>query len=100
MTSLTELLGRPAWQEHAACRGIGTDLFFPPHGDPNHRWKEAKKICEGCLVRAECLEFGLMDRVGVWGGMTEKERRAERIRRGLPKRGARNCLPDDLHVYD
>ncbi len=68
------------WREDAACRGLDTDIFFP---DTQEDAEEAKAICAICPVREECLEYALATRQddGVWGGMTETERR--RLRRRL-----------------
>ncbi len=66
------------WQEFANCLGVDSDLFFPERGAST---REAKDVCRGCVVREECLEFALGNRekFGVWGGLSERERR--RIRR-------------------
>ncbi|MDX6335165.1 MAG: WhiB family transcriptional regulator, redox-sensing transcriptional regulator, partial [Streptosporangiaceae bacterium] len=39
--------------------------------------REAKKVCRGCEVRVECLEYALEhdERFGIWGGLSERERR-------------------------
>lgn len=60
------------WTEHAACKGFLDKLFVK--GKAQH---EAKKICATCWVRAECLADALDNKIefGVWGGMTEHERR-------------------------
>lgn len=63
---------RPSWQQQAACRDADTALFYPEKGE---RAAPAKAICAKCPVQAECLEYGLHDRFGIWGGLTEKERR-------------------------
>lgn len=72
-------LARPAWHERAACRGMGTELFFARHGAILRR---AKAVCETCEVRAECLAAALPDPLvqGVWGSTNDGERRA--LRRG------------------
>ena len=71
--SVFELL-RPAWQQHGTCRGEGTDIFF--HERYAHAVREAKKLCDICVVRESCLDFAIKnDCVGVWGGMTTVERR-------------------------
>ena len=44
------------WQEQANCLGVDPDLFFPERGAST---KEAKAVCRGCEVRAECLEYAL-----------------------------------------
>ena len=61
-----------AWQEHAACRGMDTRLFFPERGGNT---KRPKKICAGCEVRGICEEYGDPEKFGIWGGLTEIERR-------------------------
>jgi WhiB family redox-sensing transcriptional regulator len=65
------------WASQAACRGLDVDLFFPQRGSDG---AEAKAVCAKCPVRAECREDGIDEHVGIWGGTSERERRA--IRRG------------------
>ena len=62
------------WTSRAACRGSDPDALFVQGAAQNR----AKAVCFGCPVRAECLADALDNRVefGVWGGMTERERRA------------------------
>ncbi|MFI8952217.1 WhiB family transcriptional regulator [Streptomyces sp. NPDC053750] len=62
------------WQEDAACRGADADELFAE----STRQKRAKAVCERCPVRIDCLVEALDNRIewGVWGGMTERERRA------------------------
>jgi WhiB family redox-sensing transcriptional regulator len=66
------------WQERALCAETDPEAFFPEKGGST---REAKKICTGCEVRAECLEYALAndERFGIWGGLSERERR--RLRR-------------------
>lgn len=68
------------WMADAACVDADPDLFFADHGRPA---TEAKQICGGCPVRVECLDFALAgrERFGIWGGLTEKQRRVEARRR-------------------
>jgi WhiB family transcriptional regulator, redox-sensing transcriptional regulator len=79
------LLGRAddeqGWQEAALCAETDPEAFFPEKGGST---REAKKICTGCEVRAECLEFALAndERFGIWGGLSERERRRLRRRAG------------------
>ena len=82
------LIERPEWMEEARCRGLDPDLFFPERGAST---REAKGVCAGCGVRAECLEYALAngEKFGVWGGASERERR--RIRRKRPTT-TRRCL--------
>ena len=66
--------GDLAWQEEALCAQTDPEAFFPEKGGST---REAKRICTGCEVRDECLEFALDndERFGIWGGMSERERR-------------------------
>jgi WhiB family redox-sensing transcriptional regulator len=63
------------WRLAAACRGLDTKLFFPERGEDQY---EAKIVCANCPVRAECLAAGINEKTGVWGGTSERERRALR----------------------
>ena len=62
------------WQERALCAQTDPEAFFPEKGGST---REAKKICVGCEVRDECLEYALLhdERFGIWGGLSERERR-------------------------
>jgi WhiB family redox-sensing transcriptional regulator len=66
--------GPPNWRVRAACRDVDPEQLFV-RGTDQHR---AKRVCGGCPVRTECLAEALDRRIefGVWGGMTERERRA------------------------
>jgi WhiB family redox-sensing transcriptional regulator len=66
------------WQDGANCKGANADLFFPERGAST---RAAKAICRECQVQADCLEFAITtgEKFGIWGGMSERERR--RIRR-------------------
>lgn len=63
-----------SWQERALCAQTDPEAFFPEKGGST---REAKKVCIGCDVRAECLEYALAhdERFGIWGGLSERERR-------------------------
>jgi WhiB family redox-sensing transcriptional regulator len=76
---MTLLLSELEWRAEANCSGFDPDLWFAP-GALEH--KEAKRICRSCPVRRECLSYALETPVdhGVWGGMTERERRSFRRR--------------------
>lgn len=72
---LADLLGNvPEWQERALCAQTDPEAFFPEKGGST---REAKRICTRCEVKAECLEFALEhdERFGIWGGLSERERR-------------------------
>ncbi|NJQ03935.1 WhiB family transcriptional regulator [Streptomyces zingiberis] len=66
------------WRERALCAQTGPEFFFPVPGGST---REAKQVCRACEGRVECLEYALEndERFGVWGGLSEKERR--RLRR-------------------
>ena len=73
------------WQERANCLGVDPDLFFPERGAST---KEAKEVCRGCVVREDCLEYALAngEKFGIWGGLSERERRRIRRQRALAAR--------------
>ena len=75
------------WVEQAACAGVDPALFFPDRGAS---LADARQVCAGCPVRVECLEYALEagEKFGVWGGTSEKERRAMRRQRLAVRRGA------------
>ena len=62
------------WRMLGACRGLDASLFYP---DNDEEAEVAKQVCDECGVQRVCLEFALNSRekVGVWGGATERERR-------------------------
>ncbi|MGH9014202.1 MAG: WhiB family transcriptional regulator [Acidimicrobiia bacterium] len=64
-----------SWRQLARCRGIDPEVFYPVSDDDDAA--EAKEICALCPVREACLEYALASREkhGVWGGLTERERR-------------------------
>ncbi len=77
-----------SWQLKGLCRGNHSYLFFPPSTterkeDRDRREHKAKAICGVCGVKDECLEFALEIRepYGIWGGLTETERRQVASRR-------------------
>jgi WhiB family redox-sensing transcriptional regulator len=68
-----------AWQADALCAQTDPEAFFPEKGGST---RDAKKICASCEVRAQCLEYALKndERFGIWGGLSERERRKLRKR--------------------
>ncbi|MDR1823988.1 MAG: WhiB family transcriptional regulator [Bifidobacteriaceae bacterium] len=70
------------WQERALCAQTDPEAFFPEKGGST---REAKKVCSSCDVRAECLDYALAndERFGIWGGLSERERRKLKQRRAL-----------------
>ena len=69
------------WRDRSLCAQTDPEAFFPEKGGST---REAKRICTGCEVRAECLEYALGrdERFGIWGGLSERERRRLRKNRG------------------
>lgn len=65
----------PEWQQGAVCAQVDPELFYPPKGGDA---TPAKRICRGCDVRLKCLKEALdnNEEFGVWGGLSERERRA------------------------
>jgi WhiB family redox-sensing transcriptional regulator len=61
------------WRELAACHGADLNLFFA---------EPARQVCAACPVRQPCLDYAITNRIayGIWGGLTERERRALRSR--------------------
>jgi WhiB family redox-sensing transcriptional regulator len=62
------------WRSLGACRGLDPEVFFPETAE---QVEQALVICDGCGVRVACLEHALArrEKVGVWGGTTDKDRR-------------------------
>ena len=80
---LLALLERPAWQADAACREHPEVDWFP---SASCSVAPAKRICAGCLVRAQCEEWAVPQGAelwGIWGGLSQRERiRLNRSRAG------------------
>lgn len=70
----------PEWQTRGLCSQTDPEAFFPLKGASS---REAKRICSRCEVKPDCLDWALGhdERFGIWGGMSERERR------GLQRRG-------------
>ena len=80
--SIEELFGavEQEWQDQALCAQTDPEAFFPEKGGST---REAKRICQACPVRDECLEFALEhdERFGIRGGLSDRERR--RLKRDI-----------------
>jgi WhiB family redox-sensing transcriptional regulator len=63
-----------SWQADSLCAQTDPEAFFPEKGGST---REAKRICSSCEVRSDCLEYALQndERFGIWGGLSERERR-------------------------
>lgn len=83
------------WRSQAACRDVDPELFFPvADSGPLVEWQvqEAKAVCDGCPVRAECLAFALRALTdGIAGGLTPAERRrySRQVTAGARRRSVR-----------
>jgi WhiB family transcriptional regulator, redox-sensing transcriptional regulator len=71
--------GELGWQTDALCAQTDPEAFFPEKGGST---RDAKKVCGACSVRSQCLEYALAndERFGIWGGLSERERRRLRKR--------------------
>ena len=85
------IVAPPEWMADGLCAQVDPELFFPEKGD---QAREAKRLCAGCDVRAECLAHALAHREahGVWGGCSERERR--RMRRPVVRQAPGCRRPD------
>lgn len=63
------------WAEDALCSQTDPEAFFPEKGGST---RDAKSVCSGCIVQAECLDYALEHQIrfGIWGGLSERQRRA------------------------
>ncbi|PJJ71243.1 WhiB family redox-sensing transcriptional regulator [Diaminobutyricimonas aerilata] len=68
-----------SWQADSLCAQTDPEAFFPEKGGST---RDAKRICASCEVKAQCLEYALKndERFGIWGGLSERERRKLRKR--------------------
>jgi WhiB family redox-sensing transcriptional regulator len=66
-----------SWRTQGRCRGTDPAIFYPSNEEDGAAAVEAKEICSTCPVRTPCLEHALAvrEKFGVWGGLTERERR-------------------------
>jgi WhiB family transcriptional regulator, redox-sensing transcriptional regulator len=73
-----------SWWALAACQTVSTELFFPltEAGPARLQVARAKAICSNCRVRLDCLNYAMSTHQahGVWGGLSESERRSRRTR--------------------
>lgn len=62
------------WQDLGLCAQADPEAFYPEKGGST---LDAKRVCMACPVRVECLEYALEndERFGIWGGLSERERR-------------------------
>lgn len=89
---LLPLLGEDnAWMVDALCAQTDPEAFFPEKGANGRTLDQAKDVCASCPVRAACLGWAIDHKIrdGIWGGLTDRERRRiERQRRNDQRRAA------------
>ena len=95
-SSLTLGAADYSWRDDALCRDTDPELFFPvgTTGTALVQIERAKQVCDECTVRIDCLDFALTTNQdsGIWGGLSEEERRAIRRQRAAAHRIARQQL--------
>ena len=96
--SLAGLDDDQSWRAQAVCRGVSPELFYGERG--SNDWKHAKAVCQTCPVREPCLDHAIRagERLGVWGGLSEKERQPLRAAwRRERKAGGENERVTEAH---
>lgn len=70
------------WMDQARCRDYDPEVFFVKGAAES---RPAQRVCQRCEVRELCLEYALEQRIdfGIWGGLTERQRRRLLRRQGL-----------------
>jgi WhiB family transcriptional regulator, redox-sensing transcriptional regulator len=78
------------WRGRAGCRGADLEVFFPGRGESA---EPAQRICAACPVRQACLDYAISYGIvhGIWGGLTERDRRALRTRHAGASRRERDA---------
>jgi WhiB family redox-sensing transcriptional regulator len=83
------------WRDHALCRDTDPALFFPvgTTGNALIQIDDARRTCDECQVAGDCLDFALDTNQdsGIWGGLTEEERRVIRRERVAAARAERHA---------
>lgn len=91
-SSLALAAANDQWRDHALCRDTDPDLFFPvgTTGLALVQVEHAKRVCGQCAVADACLDFALATNQdsGIWGGLSEEERRVIRRKRAAALRVA------------
>ena len=82
----------PREYENPLCAEIGGDFWFPERDNPENRKlldpSYAKSICRSCTHKTECAQWGIKnERFGIWGGLTEYERKVARSKRNIKLKG-------------
>jgi WhiB family transcriptional regulator, redox-sensing transcriptional regulator len=90
------------WRAAGACLSADPDLFFPiaTGGAAVRQVTQAQRICAGCGVRQQCLEFAMRtgETYGIWGGTTPEERIRVRRRDMRRRRGHHSYQPQEVRA--
>jgi WhiB family transcriptional regulator, redox-sensing transcriptional regulator len=90
------------WRAAGACLSADPDLFFPiaTGGAAVRQVTQAQRICAGCGVRQQCLEFAMRngETYGIWGGTTPEERIRVRRRNLRRRRAHRSWQPETPEI--
>lgn len=78
--AMTEIVPGEAWKLEGACIGHDPKIWFPTRGEDV---EAARAICMTCPVRLSCAEYGMTQKHGMWGGLSERQRRRIRRQRGI-----------------
>jgi len=88
------------WRRAAACQDAEPELFFPVSATTASAGtvRRAKLICMSCPVQAQCLSYAMAHRQeqGIWGGLTDDERRSLRARMSGPGQDGRASRQPEL----
>lgn len=84
LDDLARELSQP-WRQQALCRGTNPELFFPERGASD---RPIRSICRCCPVSEQCLNAGMGEKFGYWGGLSERERRQRRRRLSADERAS------------
>ena len=78
------------WQDDANSKDADPDIFFPERGAST---RKAKELCNSCIAQEHCLEYAIVnaEKFGIWGGLSERERRKIRKERGLTRKRRKNA---------
>ncbi|QDF18539.1 WhiB family transcription factor [Gordonia phage Pupper] len=73
-----EDLEATTWRDGGRCAEVDPEMFYPEKGGST---QDAKAVCRSCEVKVECLDFAVKtdERFGVWGGLSERERRRLKV---------------------
>lgn len=76
---------RGPWDfEDPRCKGIDTEVYYPPEAEHPREIQRILSICGNCEHQVECAEWGIKnERYGIWGGLTQKQRTRLRASRGI-----------------